>query len=68
MKAKNPAAVALGQMGKGVKRNFSPDERERRRKLMEKINDLRARRIALEKKVAKHITPTPPRKKKKEAK
>lgn len=50
---KNPAAVALAKMGKGVKRNFSPDDLARRRKLMEKINDLRARRIALNKKVNK---------------
>lgn len=38
---KNPAAVALGKMAKGVPKNFSASERKRRRKLMEAINKKR---------------------------
>lgn len=60
-RTKLPAAVALGKMAKGVPKNFTPSDRERRRKLMEKINDLRARRNAVEKKVANHKS-TKPRK------
>lgn len=38
---KNPAAVALGKMGKGVPKNFSQAELQRRRLLMKKINAAR---------------------------
>ncbi len=49
---KNPAASALGKLAAGKPKNYSPDELERRRKLMNKINDLRKRRIKLEKSTA----------------
>lgn len=35
---KNPAAVALGKLAKGKPKNFSADDLERRRKLMNKLN------------------------------
>lgn len=38
---KNPAAVALGKMAKGVPKNFSRAERARRKKLMEAMNKKR---------------------------
>ena len=38
---KNPAAVALGKMAKGVPKNFSRAELARRRKMMEAINKSR---------------------------
>jgi hypothetical protein len=42
---KNPAAVALGKMAKGVPKNFSRAERARRRQLMAAINQKRAERL-----------------------
>jgi hypothetical protein len=38
MRAKNPAAVALGKLAAGVPKQFSVSELERRRKLMAGIN------------------------------
>lgn len=38
---KNPAAVALGKMAKGVPKNFSRAELARRKKLMDAINKKR---------------------------
>ena len=35
----NKAAQALGRMARGVPKNFTPEEIERRRKLMAGIND-----------------------------
>lgn len=37
----NKAAQALGRMGKGVKKNFSKAEIERRRKRMREVQKLR---------------------------
>jgi RNase H-fold protein (predicted Holliday junction resolvase) len=38
---KNPAAVALGRLAKGIPKNFSRAELARRKKMMEGINALR---------------------------
>lgn len=35
---KNQKAAALGRMGKGVPKNYTPAEREKRREQMKKIN------------------------------
>lgn len=35
---KNPSAVALGKLGKGHPKRFSPEERERRAERMKQIN------------------------------
>jgi hypothetical protein len=43
---KNPAAVALGRMGKGRPKTVSEDDRERRRVHMMKLNSGRSARIA----------------------
>jgi hypothetical protein len=43
---KNPAAVALGKMAKGIPKNFSSSERARRRKLMAGINARRQKQSA----------------------
>ena len=45
MSMKNPAAVALGKMAKGVPKNFSAAERNRRRKLIEAINKKRRSKL-----------------------
>lgn len=42
VKRKNPAAVALGKMGKNVARNFSAEELEKRRARMVALNKKRA--------------------------
>lgn len=38
----NKSAQALGRLAKGKPKNYSREERERRRKLMEKINARKA--------------------------
>lgn len=43
---KNKAAVALGKLGKGKPKNYTPDERERRRKWAQEMTK---RRIAKKK-------------------
>ncbi len=42
-RVKNPAAVALGKMGRGKPKRYTEEERERRR---QHINAVRARRLA----------------------
>lgn len=44
---KNPTAVALGRMAKGVKKQYSPAEIKRRTKLLEAVNKKRAGKIRL---------------------
>jgi hypothetical protein len=41
MKQKNPIAQALGRLAAGKPKNFSKAERDRRRKLMEQLNEKR---------------------------
>lgn len=41
---KNPAAVALGRLGKGVKKNFTPEEIQRRTDRIQKVNARRRKR------------------------
>lgn len=48
----NPA-LALGKLAKGKPKNYSPEEIERRTRILDKINDLRSRRLKLEAKVKK---------------
>lgn len=39
MKTKNPAAVALGKMARGIPKNFTPEERRRRQLAMVRLNE-----------------------------
>jgi hypothetical protein len=45
MKAKNPAAVKLGRLGKGKPKRFSLSERRRRAELMRRINQERLAKL-----------------------
>jgi len=38
MKTKNTHAQALSALANGVKKNFTPEDRQRRRELMQRIN------------------------------
>lgn len=46
----NPHASALGKLAKGKPKNYSKAERERRRKLMERINRKRKSKLSPRKK------------------
>lgn len=39
MKQKNPNAVALGKMAKGIPKDFTPEERRRRQLAMVRLNE-----------------------------